>query len=366
MSHVASSPVSRSRGARRRRSRSGPLLTITAAAVGLCAWAILLPPSPGRPVASVTAAPPSAPVKQASAPSPVPAVGWMLDPTPALGSQATTFRRATAVQAALRPAEAGPASGDARAAEPVQALAAAPPAPARLVQTIPVPIPRPAEFRRAPVPETPRLASRPVSPSTQSVFRAAAVDNRSFVEKLFGVEPSSTGPALAYAGTSPDLVDPVPRRRLSPSPVPPVAANTAVYDISARKVYLPNGEELEAHSGLGSSMDDPRYVHLRMRGATPPGTYDLREREALFHGVRAIRLNPVGGPAAVHGRNGLLAHTYMLGASGASNGCVSFRNYDRFLQAYLRGEVQRLVVVAGRGQDGPPATGTRLFGLLGR
>ena len=35
-------------------------------------------------------------------------------------------------------------------------------------------------------------------------------------------------------------------------------------------------------------------------------------------------------------------------------------------QAYLRGEVQRLVVVAGRGQDGPPAPGNRLFGLLGR
>jgi hypothetical protein len=90
-----------------------------------------------------------------------------------------------------------------------------------------------------------------------------------------------------------------------------------------------------------------------MHGATPPGTYDLTEREKLFHGVRAIRLNPVGGSAAVHGRAGLLAHTYMLGPNGQSNGCVSFRQYDKFLQAYLRGEVKRLVVVAGRGQDGP-------------
>ncbi len=32
---------------------------------------------------------------------------------------------------------------------------------------------------------------------------------------------------------------------------------------------------------------------------------------------------------------------------GASNGCVVFRDYDRFLRAYLRGEVRRLVVVAG-------------------
>ena len=71
------------------------------------------------------------------------------------------------------------------------------------------------------------------------------------------------------------------------------------------------------------------------------------ERERLFHGVRAIRLNPVGGSAAIHGRDGLLAHTYMLGPNGDSNGCVSLRDYDRFLQAYLRGEVRRLVVVAG-------------------
>jgi hypothetical protein len=37
----------------------------------------------------------------------------------------------------------------------------------------------------------------------------------------------------------------------------------------------------------------------------------------------------------------------MLGPSGASNGCVVFRNYTRFLQAYLSGEVRRLVVVPG-------------------
>jgi hypothetical protein len=73
-----------------------------------------------------------------------------------------------------------------------------------------------------------------------------------------------------------------------------------------------------------------------------------------------LRLNPVGGSAVAYGRDGLLAHTYMLGPNGDSNGCVAFRNYDRFLQAYLydrflqaylRGEVKRLVVVTGRGQD---------------
>ncbi|WP_246685622.1 DUF882 domain-containing protein [Methylobacterium sp. WL103] len=162
-------------------------------------------------------------------------------------------------------------------------------------------------------------------------------------------DTSGARAALAYAALERPGLD-RSRGRLFPSP--DAGAGTAIYDISARTVRLPGGEVLEAHSGLGASMDHPDFVHLRMRGSTPPGTYDLTEREALFHGVRAIRLNPVGGSAAIHGRDGLLAHTYMLGPSGASNGCVSFRNYDRFLQAFLRGEVRRLVVVAGRG-DGP-------------
>ena len=130
--------------------------------------------------------------------------------------------------------------------------------------------------------------------------------------------------------------------------LPDADSRTAVYDISARTVYLPNGQKLEAHSGLGDKLDDPRYVKVRMRGPTPPNVYDLTLREELFHGVRAIRLNPVDDDK-MFGRAGMLAHTYMLGANGQSNGCVSFRNYDKFLQAYLKGEVDRLVVVAHRG-----------------
>jgi hypothetical protein len=127
---------------------------------------------------------------------------------------------------------------------------------------------------------------------------------------------------------------------------------TAYYDITAKLVYLPGGERLEAHSGLGRYMDDPRHFKLKMRGVTPPNTYRLKLREALFHGVRAIRLIPED-EAAMHGRDGILAHTYMLGSNGQSNGCVSFRYYDKFLQAFLRGEVERLVVVAK--MDKPPA-----------
>ena len=126
---------------------------------------------------------------------------------------------------------------------------------------------------------------------------------------------------------------------------PALDGRTAVYDISAHTVYLPNGERLEAHSGLGDKMDNPQYAKVRMRGPTPPNVYNLTLREEIFHGVRAIRLNPVDEDK-MHGRAGMLAHTYMLGPNGQSNGCVSFRDYDKFLRAFLKGQVDRMVVVA--------------------
>jgi hypothetical protein len=61
--------------------------------------------------------------------------------------------------------------------------------------------------------------------------------------------------------------------------------------------------------------------------------------------VQAIRMTPIG-EGNMFNRDGILAHTYMLGPTGQSNGCVSFRNYPRFLQAFLRGEVDRMVVVS--------------------
>ena len=122
------------------------------------------------------------------------------------------------------------------------------------------------------------------------------------------------------------------------------SSRTAIYDITAQAVYLPSGERLEAHSGLGAFMDDPSYVHKKNRGATPPNTYELTLRESLFHGVQAIRLTPVN-EANMFDRDGILAHSYMLGPSGQSNGCVSFRDYPKFLRAYLRGQINRIVVV---------------------
>jgi hypothetical protein len=127
---------------------------------------------------------------------------------------------------------------------------------------------------------------------------------------------------------------------------------TAVYVIAESAVYLPNGTRLEAHSGLGHRVDDPRYITAKNRGPTPPNIYDLVMRERRFHGVRAIRLVPVD-ETRMFGRDGMLAHSYMLrGGKAQSNGCVVFRDYPAFLNAFLRGEVDRLVVVQ-RLEDAP-------------
>ena len=165
-------------------------------------------------------------------------------------------------------------------------------------------------------------------------------------------------PKLASVTASPPAS--VVRKRLASLEVPKDAnpsaedySHTAFYDISARTVYLPNGRRLEAHSGLGEHMDNVRYVNLKARGPTPPNVYKLTMREELFHGVRALRLTPVGD-GKMYGREGLLAHSYMLGPNGQSNGCVSFNDYEAFLNAYLRGEVDRLVVVEHL--DTAPAT----------
>jgi hypothetical protein len=129
--------------------------------------------------------------------------------------------------------------------------------------------------------------------------------------------------------------------------------HTAIYDIAAHVVYLPNGERLEAHSGLGSNLDNPNSVGVKGRGATPPNVYDLVLRKQPFHGVQAIRLIPVG-EGKMFGRDGMLAHSYMLGPNGQSNGCVSFSNYQAFLNAYLKGNVERLVVVEHLAAAPPP------------
>ena len=134
--------------------------------------------------------------------------------------------------------------------------------------------------------------------------------------------------------------------------------HTAIYDITSHTVYLPNGRRLEAHSGLGSHMDDPQSVARRNTGVTPPNVYELKMRESPFHGVRAIRLIPKDG-SKMYGRSGMLAHSYMLGPNGQSNGCVSFSDYSAFLNAYEQGDVTHLVVVEHLGDAPSPKTASQ-------
>lgn len=182
--------------------------------------------------------------------------------------------------------------------------------------------------------------SRPVLANLQSARsdpQPVSSDNRTMFEKLADLVPMRFSLASLTPGDG--LLS--ERKDLAALGYD---SQTAVYDISARAVYLPGGTKLEAHSGLGSLMDNPAHVDQRMVGATPPNVYDLKPREKLFHGVAALRMTPIG-ENEMHGRTGLLVHSYLLGPNGDSNGCVSIKDYDRFLQAYRNGEVKRLVVV---------------------
>jgi hypothetical protein len=60
----------------------------------------------------------------------------------------------------------------------------------------------------------------------------------------------------------------------------------------------------------------------------------------------------------MYGRDGIPAPSYMLGSNGQSNGCVCFSDYPTFIDAYLNGDVDRLIVVerfdgAPRPKSGP-------------
>ena len=347
---------------------------------------------------------PAAGLHVAKAPAPPPAValtvasnpyGELIDPG-FFRSKPDSIAKPLWLEATLEPFPAAPAAAPATEAAPSTATAPAenvPLPPKREVSEpadgAPLPPPRPAELDSPDAPPAP--ARHSAEPSVKTAAPAAPTDNRTFIEKLFGLAPHSgtaSGPALGYAApetsaigrstaastlaephSAPALAFAAPESsavgrnaatssgrggfgsffgftRSAPSPTAlGYDQYTAIYDLSAHTVYLPDGRRLEAHSGLGDRLDDPNHVNERMRGATPPHLYELEPREASFHGVQALRLNPIGG-GDIFGRAGLLAHTYMLGPNGDSNGCVSFKDYDAFLRAYQNGEIRKLAVVA--------------------
>jgi hypothetical protein len=287
---------------------------------------------------------------------------------------------------------------DASASSPVPMPATAPHVPpqrtAALQHTIPLPQPRPAEIAHSPVTHktasataaphvaraltvlpTPRPVDDPqttepeltrisapraaAAPTIALIIAASAADDRQpprqhELDRLSAPAAASqttfSMPERAETTSASHPASAVQKHRHAllaynnPDLPSGPDSHTAIYDIVAHTVYLPDGERLEAHSGLGGLLDDPRYVSEKGRGATPPNVYNLTLRHPLFHGVQAIRLNPAGD-TKMYGRGGILAHTYMLGPSGQSFGCVSFKNYAEFLHAFLRGEIDKLVVV---------------------
>ena len=251
--------------------------------------------------------------------------------------------------------------------EPVKLAVAPKPEPLKLAEA-----PKVKETPKEPSKEAAKFQLASVSPAAQpndapqggvskirdmaqraktAILSLGSGERQSIVDKLWGKEPSSRNPVLAYASADASATVNVTGsvgREQNPmlGGSPPYDRDTAVYDISAHTVYLPDGTKLDAHSGLGSNLDDPHSSRVRMRGVTPPHIYTLKPRESLFHGVAALRLTPVGGEDAIFGREGLLAHSFMLGPNGDSNGCVSFRDYNAFLSAYHNQGIRKLAVVA--------------------
>jgi hypothetical protein len=243
----------------------------------------------------------------------------------------------------------------------------------------PVTAPAPAPVAAAaPAPAAPHAAARAlaarVTPNTPKKQPAPGT----YQVASIGDTPIRTAYASADAGNRDAAIDDSLLKKMTPrDPAPkdtakdPDMSRTAIYDITAHVVYLPNGTRLEAHSGLAEHMDDLGAVALRSLGPTPPGLYNLTMREARFHVIEAIRLNPVDD-GKMYGRAGILAHPYMLGPNGQSNGCVSLKDYDAFLAAFKRGEFNRIAVVErldGDAPGGATATGwiaDKIKGLFGR
>jgi len=138
---------------------------------------------------------------------------------------------------------------------------------------------------------------------------------------------------------------------------PGKGTKVAIYDVSNATVYLPDGTKLRAHSGIGGMRDNPRYEHVIMRGPTPAGIYRLSMREKRFYGVEAIRMTSIDGRDPKN-RTGLLTHTNLLRGQKGSHGCVAFQNYQPFLNAFKRGQINMIVVVPEL-----PSSRTRLAAL---
>ena len=122
------------------------------------------------------------------------------------------------------------------------------------------------------------VAKRYVSFDQRLLFDPGAFDQPAGPSAFRGAPRGPTGDERARAHRVPGALgsggacnDPSCARRVGAAPAPSRLrrsrtcslmpdTDTAIYDIAAHTVYLPNGQKLEAHSGLCSLLDDPRHV----------------------------------------------------------------------------------------------------------
>ena len=260
----------------------------------------------------------------------------------AAAPESVASNAASAAPPPASPAPAAPASAKlAEAPKPKDSALAR--APSQVALNVPAPATAPDETK--PAAKSVATSLRDMTQRAKAaVMSIASNEKQSITEKLWGKQPHTS--LLSFASADASVTGSIPQQNPSGGGSAPYDRDTAVYDISAHTVYLPDGTSLEAHSGLGSMLDNPKSAPIKMHGVTPPHMYELTPREALFHGVPALRLNPIGGEDTIYGRAGLLAHTYMLGPNGDSNGCVSFKDYNAFLNAYRNQGIKKLAVVA--------------------
>ena len=249
---------------------------------------------------AVPAPGPAAPGSNAT-PSPAPQVhadfAGLLDPSASFGAAPLPLGRSAPLQAGLQLAQASPllaadmaATPGAMAsvdlsepddpelnlpdqAQPDTTVAEA----QKSILEVPLPAPRPFELR-APAVAEPRVLTPPANRRTRTaVLPNTPADDRTFFEKLFGVKRSAET-ALGYAAPQESRrrrprTAAQTRRRLQAVVVLPVHGD--LRHQGAQRSTMPNGERLEAHSGLGDRLDDPRFVHERMKGLGRPYVYDL-------------------------------------------------------------------------------------------
>lgn len=184
-------------------------------------------------------------------------------------------------------------------------------------------------------------------PEARPLIETVVTDQKPDDEKPVArknLDGKDTKQDLAYAKPERSLLGDLFNSKASDTAWLGKGTKVAIYDVSSATVYLPDGTRLRAHSGIGKMRDNPRYDHVTMRGPTPSGIYRLTMREERFYGVEALRMTSIDGRNPEN-RIGLLTHTNLLRGQIGSHGCVAFQNYQPFLRAFKRGQINTLVVV---------------------